>query len=92
MGALVIGVRKVYRLARNVEDTLEQIGEVQKQLSPNGGSSLYDKVNAIRADQSDHGEQISDIKSRLRRLERFHLHSDAETARTHLQAEPHDGD
>lgn len=80
MTALVVGVRKVYRLARNVEESLDTVNKVSKQLEPNGGYSLYDKIaqltdhvhaNAERAKAVD--EKVDDLSVRIRRLESYHM-------------------
>jgi hypothetical protein len=54
-------VRKIYCIARRIEDSLgkdkegrsitERLGRIEHQLFPNGGTSLVDKMNRIEADQ-----------------------------------------
>jgi len=59
----VIGhfVRKIYIVARRIEDSLgvdsrgrtvtDRLERIEHQLFPNGGTSLVDKMNRIEADQ-----------------------------------------
>lgn len=80
MTAIAVGIRKMYRVARNVEEGLDTMNAVQRQLQPNGGNSLYDKIsmlsdavhaNAERAKAVD--EKIDDLAVRVRRLEAYHM-------------------
>ena len=54
-------VRKIYCIARRIEDSLgkdkqgrtlaDRLARIEHQLFPNGGTSLVDKMNRIEADQ-----------------------------------------
>jgi len=80
MTAIAVGIRKMYRVARNVEESLKTVSAVKEQLEPNGGNSLYDKisslgdvvkVNAERAKAVD--EKLDDLSQRVRNLESYHM-------------------
>jgi len=80
VGTIVMAVKKVYRLARNVETSLEKMDKLQKQFEPNGGESMYDKMNllmqhvkenAARAAAVDN--KIDDLNARVANLERYHM-------------------
>jgi hypothetical protein len=54
-------IRKIYCIARRIEDSLgvdkqgrtlnDRLARIEHQLFPNGGSSLVDKMNRIEVDQ-----------------------------------------
>jgi len=72
MTAIVVGVRKVYRLARNVEDTLNKLGKVEKLLMPNGGSSIHDRVARIEANTEANANRAEAAVQRLELLAAEH--------------------
>lgn len=76
MTAIVLGIKKIYRTARNVEQSLVLIDSVNKQLNPNGGSSLHDKITMLDQKVDDNQrlaaqavEDLRDVHERLGRLE-----------------------
>ena len=73
MATTWIGIKKMYRVAKNVDTTLERIESVSAQLNPNGGNSLYDKVHQIAETQDQFKGDIEDIHGRLKRLEGYHM-------------------
>lgn len=62
-GAMGLAIRKIYRMARHIEETLDavtvnatlaqrlemQLHDIQKEVKPNGGTSLRDAVNRIES-------------------------------------------
>lgn len=83
MATVWLGTKKIYRLAKNVETTMDRVNsvgdslgkldEVAAQLAPNGGNSLYDKVGKIIDRQETFAQDISSIHNRLDRLESLHM-------------------
>ena len=80
VGAVVMALKKVYRLARNVEDSLDKIDSVQKQFEPNGGNSMYDKMAQLMLAVNDNSHKaevvdgkITELSERVQRLETFHM-------------------
>ena len=76
MTTLFLGVRKMYRTAKNVDDALTMVQSIKKQFEPNGGSSLHDKMLVLdkkidenRVIASEAAESVHDIHERLGRLE-----------------------
>ena len=69
MAATLVGIRKMYRVAKNVDSTLTLLDTVHKQLTPNGGNSLYDKVSLSLTMHEATNDDIKDIHKRLNRLE-----------------------
>lgn len=69
MAATIVGIRKMYNVAKNVDTTLSLLDTVSKQLSPNGGNSLYDKVALSLDMHTATSNDLKNIHSRLNRLE-----------------------
>ena len=68
MTTLTIGVKKIYRVARNVEEALSTIKRVQNQVEPNGGNSLHDKVNKLTADVKENKMIADNVKETIRSI------------------------
>jgi hypothetical protein len=90
MATTWIGTKKLYRLAKNVDETLHKVDTVganlakldgmMSQLGPNDGNSLYDKVHRIMETQAVNSEAISAINGRLTRLERYQVNTGTKAA------------
>ena len=69
LGAISFFLRRVYCIARRIDDALgvdkqgrtisERLDRVEHQLFPNGGSSLTDKINRIEKEQNAMQAQIN---------------------------------
>jgi cytochrome c biogenesis factor len=65
-----------YAMARRFEGLLgknkkgdtvvERLEKIERQLTPNGGSSMSDKIDYIRRDQNKMKQQISEISGELK--------------------------
>ena len=66
LAVIVAGVRKVYRLARNIEQVLEKVNGMEKELHPNGGSTLRDAVDRIYLTQADHSKRLAALEDGVR--------------------------
>ena len=80
VGTVAMGVKKVYRLARNVETSLDKMDKLQKQFEPNGGESMYDKLNLLMHHVQENAQRaaavdskIDDLSHRVSNLERYHM-------------------
>jgi hypothetical protein len=73
---VAVGLSVGYAMARKFEgllgknkkgDTLiERLEKVERQIYPNGGSSMSDKIDFIRRDQNKMKQQISEISGELK--------------------------
>lgn len=73
MTTVWLGVKKMYRVAKNVDETLDLMNKINTTLSPNGGGSMYDAVTRIHQKQDEFQGQIDEINTRLKRVEKYHL-------------------
>jgi hypothetical protein len=80
IGACAMAIKKVYRLARNVEESLDTIHSVRQQFEPNGGNSMYDKLALLMQKVTDTAHKsdvvdgkITELSGRIQRLESFHM-------------------
>lgn len=76
IGTIIMSVKRLYRVARNIEEALLRLDDVQSQLRPNGGFSLYDKIHALGEEVRANGEharmvdsKMNDVIHRLEKLE-----------------------
>jgi hypothetical protein len=73
---VVIALTTGYAVARRFEgifgknkkgDTLvERLEKIERQIMPNGGSSMSDKIDYIRRDQNKMKQQVSEISGELK--------------------------
>jgi hypothetical protein len=73
---IAVGLSVGYAMARKFEgllgknkkgDTLiERLEKIERQITPNGGSSMLDKIDYIRRDQNKMKQQISEISGELK--------------------------
>jgi hypothetical protein len=71
-------IRKIYYIARRIEDSLgvdkqgrtlnDRLERIEHQLFPNGGSSLVDKMNRVEADQHKMGGRMDTMERTLDRI------------------------
>lgn len=48
------------------DTVVERLEKIERQLSPNGGSSMSDKIDYIRRDQNRMKQQVSEISGELK--------------------------
>jgi hypothetical protein len=71
-----VGLSVGYAMARKFEGLLgknkkgdtviERLEKIERQVNPNGGSSMSDKIDFIRRDQNNMKQQISEISGELK--------------------------
>jgi hypothetical protein len=67
--AVWIGMKKLYRMARNIESLVEQstansrkLTHIEHQMKLNGGMSLRDAVHRIEVNQQEMGKRLEEIE------------------------------
>lgn len=62
VGAIYVAVKKIYRMARNIEELIEKVNNLSAETKPNSGATLRDAIDRMEL-------KLETLDARVERLE-----------------------